>query len=130
MIRVLIADDSDVILDGLSGLLEMHPDFEVVGTARDGLEAVEKAWALLPDVVIMDTRMPNMDGVEATRVVKQSATAVGVLSFSVFADNLEEAIAAGADGFLPKDCDPERLLSQLRQIGAKTQQARKREAPE
>ena len=128
MIRVLIADNSPAILGGLSGLLQLYPDFEVVGTARSGPEAAEKARTLLPDVVIMDARMPEVDGVEAIRAIKQASAAVGVLSLSIFADSMEEAVAAGADGFLPKDCDPEQLLSELRQIGARTQQARRREA--
>ncbi len=118
MIRVLIADDSSTMRDGLSSLLSQQGDFEVVGLAGDGLEAVQKARELLPDVVLMDAQMPTMDGVEATRHIKQTLPAVGVLSLSVFTDCLEASIAAGAEGCLMKDCKPEELLSELRRVAA------------
>ncbi len=118
MIRILIADDSSAIRDGLSSLLSQQGDFEVVGLARDGLEAVQKASELLPDVVLMDVQMPNMDGVEATRRIKQILSGVGVLSFSVFADSLEASIGAGADGHLMKDCGIQELLAELKHVAA------------
>jgi len=118
MIRILIVDDSTAIRDALSSLLNAADGFEVVGFAGDGLEAVERAGELLPDVVIMDAQMPNMDGAEATRHIKQTLPAVGVLSLSVFADCLEASIAAGADGYLMKDCEPEQLFSELRRVAA------------
>ena len=118
MIRVLIADDSAAMRDGLSSLLSQQGDFEVVGLAGDGLEAVQKAGELLPDVVLMDVQMPNMDGVEATRRVKQTIPGVGVLSISVFTDCLEASIAAGADGHLMKDCGIQELLAELRRVAA------------
>ncbi len=116
MIRILIVDDSAGILDGLSSLLDAECGFEVVGLARDGLEALEKARELLPDVIIMDSQMPNMDGVEATRHIKQTAPGIGILFFSVFSDYVEQSRTAGADGYLMKDCDPEELFSELRRI--------------
>ncbi len=118
MIRILIVDDSAAMRDALSSLLNAAKGFEVVGFAGDGLEAVEKAGELLPDVVIMDAQMPNMDGVEATRLIKRTLSSVGVLSLSVFADYLEASIAAGAEGYLMKDCEPEELFSELRRIAA------------
>ncbi len=118
MIRVLIADDSPAIRDGLSSLLSQQSDFEVVGLAQDGLEAVQKASELLPDVVLMDAQMPNMDGVEATKHIKQILAGVGVLSFSVFSDCLEASIAAGADGHLMKDCGIQELLAELKCVAA------------
>ena len=118
MIRVLIADDSPAIVDGLSSILSQEPDFEVVGVARDGLEAVDKASQLRPDVVIMDAQMPNVDGVEATRQIKQGVPGAGVLLFTVFAHCVEAGLAAGADSHLAKDCDPEDLLAELRRIAA------------
>ena len=118
MIRILIADDSAAMRDALSSLLSDAKGFEVVGFAGDGLEAVERAGELLPDVVLMDAQMPNMDGAEATRHIKRTLPAVGVLSLSVFADCLEASIAAGAEGYMMKDCEPEELFSELRRIAA------------
>ena len=116
IIRVLIADDSAPIRDSLTGLLNPQKGFQVVGLARDGLEAVEQAQELLPDVVIMDAQMPNMDGVEATRRIKQTTLGVGILLFSVFADYMEAGIAAGTDGYLMKDCEPGELFAELKRI--------------
>ena len=116
MIRVLIADDSNALRDSLAGLLNQASGFQVVGLAGDGLEAVEKAGELLPDVVIMDAQMPRLDGVEATRRIKRDLPGVGVLLFSVFADHLEASIAAGGDGYLNKDCTPLELFNEIRRI--------------
>ncbi len=116
MIRVLIADDSVAIRDSLASLLTPRSGFQVVGLASDGLEAVEKARELLPDVVIMDAQMPNMDGVEATRQIKQNLPGVSVLLFSVFTDYVEAGIAAGADGYLMKDCELKELFAELKRI--------------
>ncbi len=118
MIRILIVDDSAAMRDALSSLLNAAKGFEVVGFAGDGLEAVERAGELLPDVVLMDSQMPNMDGVEATRLIKQSLPNVGVLSISVFADCLEASMAAGADGHLLKDCRVPELLAELKRVAA------------
>ncbi len=118
MIRILIVDDSAAIRDALSSLLNQQGDFEVVGIAGDGLEAEARAGELLPDVVLMDAQMPNMDGIEATRHIKQTLPGVGVLSLSVFADYLEASIAAGAEGYMMKDCEPEQLFSELRRVAA------------
>ena len=119
MIRVLIADDSPAVQEGLCSWLEAHTDFEVVGTAGDGREAVKKVGELLPDVVIMDAQMTDMDGVEATRRIKKAHPAVGVLFLSVYANYIAASREAGADGYLLKDCEPEELLAKLRDI-AKT----------
>ncbi len=118
MIRILIVDDSAAMRDALASLLDAAKGFEVVGFAGDGLEAVARAGELLPDVVLMDAQMPNMDGVEATRHIKQTLPGVGILVLSVFADCLEASIAAGAEGYLMKDCEPEELLSELRRVAA------------
>ncbi len=114
--RILIADDSAAIRDSLSGLLKLKSNFQLVGLASDGLEAVEKARELLPDVVIMDDQMPNMNGVEATRRIKQTLPGVGILLFSVFTDYTEAGMAAGADGYLMKDCELEELIAELKRI--------------
>ncbi len=118
MIRILIADDSSAIRDGMCSLLDSTGDFQVVSMAKDGLEALEKARELRPDLVIMDSQMPKMDGVEATRHIKQTLPGVGVLSLSVFNDCLEASIAAGAEGYLMKDCEPEELISELKRHAA------------
>ena len=112
----MIADDSVAIRNSLSSLLDPQSGFQVVGLASDGLEAMEKSRELLPEVVIMDAQMPNMDGVEATRQIKQTTCGVGVLLFSVFADYTEAGIAAGADGYLMKDCELEELFAELNRI--------------
>ena len=116
MIRVLIADDSIAIRDSLVSLLNAASGFQVVGLAGDALEVSEKARELVPDVVIMDTQMPQLDGVEATRRIKRELPGVGVLLFSVFTDYIEEGISAGADGYLMKDCEIEELFVALKRI--------------
>ncbi len=121
IIRVLIVDDSVAIRDGVASILNQASGFRVVGLAADGLEAVEKASELLPDVVIMDAQMPIMDGVEATRRIKRDLPSVGVLFFSVFADFVEASIAAGSDGYLNKDCSPSELFNEIRRIALGSQ---------
>ena len=120
MIRVLIADDSDAVRGSLASLVNQTSGFLVL-LAGDGLEAVEKAGQLLPDVVIMDAQMPNMDGVEATRRIKRALPGIGVLFFSVFADYLEASVAAGSDGYLNKDCSPSELFTEIRRIALGSQ---------
>ncbi|MFQ6026432.1 MAG: response regulator transcription factor [Dehalococcoidia bacterium] len=116
MIRVLIADDSPAIRDGLAYLLEGSNEFQLVGTAENGEEAVDLALKFRPDVIVMDGQMPRLDGVEATRQIKESLPGIGILFLSVFTDLMEACVQAGANGFLCKDCSPEELLSALRQI--------------
>ena len=118
MTRILVLDDSVAIRESLTSLLNRQPDIDVVGTARDGLDGLDKALGSLPDVVIMDAQMPNMDGVEATMHIKQDLPGVGILVLSVFADCLEDSVEAGAEGCLMKDCEPEELFSELRRIAA------------
>ena len=121
MIRVLIAEDAPAILEGLSNLLASQADFKIVGAAKNGLEAVEKTRELSPNVVIMDSRMPGMDGVEATKRIKEASPTVGIICFTVFTDCLEASMDAGADGFLLKDCEPEDLIAKVRDIATKVQ---------
>ena len=118
MIRVLIADDSSHILDSISSLIATQPDLDLVGTAGDGIEVIEKATELLPDVVIMDAQMPRLDGVEATRRLRQDLPDIGILFFSVFTDYLEASIAAGSDGYMTKDCSTTDLFDEIRRIAA------------
>jgi DNA-binding NarL/FixJ family response regulator len=111
-IRVLIADDHTVVRDGLAAVLARRPDITVVGEASNGIEAVEKAAQLRPDVILMDLRMPEMDGAEAMRRIRQRDPDVRFLVLTTF-DNDEyifEAIQAGAKGYLLKDASREDLF--------------------
>jgi len=118
LIRVFIADDSPDIRDCLSSLIDAQADFLLVGTAGDGLEAVEKAKDLRPDVVIMDAQMPRMDGIEATRNIKRDFPTISILVLSTFADYIEAGRTAGCDGYLTKDCEPKQLYAEVRRIAA------------
>jgi DNA-binding NarL/FixJ family response regulator len=111
-IRVLIADDHTVVRDGLAAVLARRPDITVVGEASNGVEAVEKAAQLQPDVILMDLRMPEMDGAEAMRRIRERDPDVRFLVLTTF-DNDEyifEAIQAGAKGYLLKDASREDLF--------------------
>lgn len=111
-IRVLIADDHTVVRDGLAAVLSRRPDITVVGEASNGIEAVEKAAQLHPDVILMDLRMPEMDGAEAMRRIREQDPDVRFLVLTTF-DNDEyifEAIQAGAKGYLLKDASREDLF--------------------
>jgi DNA-binding NarL/FixJ family response regulator len=112
--RVLVADDQPLVRVGLTKILEARSDFEVVGEAEDGMQAVEATHRLRPDVVLMDIRMPLMDGLEATRrIVEQNGPTTRVLVLTTFGRNeyVYEALRAGASGFLLKDTPPEELLA-------------------
>ncbi|HEX5880781.1 MAG TPA: response regulator, partial [Actinomycetota bacterium] len=121
MIRVLVADDQTLVRAGFRVLVESAPDLEVVGEAGDGVEAVELARRDLPDVVLMDIRMPRMDGLEATRriVALDQAAAVRVLVLTTFDldEYVYQALRAGASGFLLKDTPPADLLAAIRVVG-------------
>ena len=116
--RVMIVDDHVVVRVGLSQLLEETGEFEVVGQAMDGEEAVRTAADLSPELVIMDVMMPKKDGVEACREIMESApkTLVVMLTASPDEDAVEEAVAAGAVGYVPKEIDRERLLATVRDV--------------
>lgn len=115
-LRVLLVDDHLLFRKGLARLLNAQPDFEVVGEAADGLEAVEQARAQQPDVVLMDLRMPVCDGLEATRRIKRELGSARVVMLSVSEDEQDflAAIRCGADGYLVKDMQPEALFQELR----------------
>ena len=113
MIRVLIADDHPVVRDGLSGIFGGAEDFEVVGLASDGEEAVELARRLKPDVVLMDLRMPNMDGVSAIRQLAPAQRILVLTTFDADTDVLP-AIEAGATGYLLKDAPRSELYRAVR----------------
>ena len=110
-IRLLIADDHPVVRDGLRGIFEADGEFEVVGEAANGREAVDRAAALRPDVVLMDLRMPELDGVSAIRALAQRGVSARVLVLTTFDTDTDvlPAIKAGATGYLLKDSPPEEL---------------------
>ncbi|MET7685519.1 response regulator transcription factor [Streptomyces sp. NPDC005423] len=118
-IRVVVADDHEVVRAGYAGLLATQADFAVVGTARDGAEAVRVCRAQSPDVVLMDVRMPVMDGIEATaRLQGPHAPRVLVLTTFDLDEHVYDALAAGASGFLLKDVTAERLFEAVRVVAA------------
>ncbi len=117
-IRVLITDDHAIVRKGLTVLLSTERDIKVVGEAVDGLEAVEKAGPLKPDVVLMDLVMPRMDGIEATRRITGAHPEVKILVLTSFAadDKVFPAVKAGALGYLLKDSSPEELLEAIHRV--------------
>ncbi len=114
--RVLIADDHELVRDGFRRMLGYEEDLEVVGEARDGREAVELCRRLDPDLVLMDVRMPKMDGLEATRAIKAQHPSVSVLVVTTYdnPDYLLEAIKAGAAGYVLKDAPNRQLTNAIR----------------
>ena len=119
-IRVLLADDHSIVLEGLVSMLKESEEFEVVGQARDGAEAVKAASELSPDVIVMDVMMPGKDGVEACREIMETLpeTRVVMLTASTEEDAVIEAVAAGATGYLQKVSGMDRLLSTLKLVAA------------
>ena len=117
---MLLADDHSIMREGLESMLKDSEEFEVVGSARDGVEAVKAASELSPDVIVMDVMMPKKDGVEACREIMESAPGVRVvmLTASTEEDAVIEAVAAGATGYLQKLSGMDRLLSTLKLVAA------------
>jgi DNA-binding NarL/FixJ family response regulator len=116
VIRVLIADDHPVVRSGLAGMLDVEPDVEVVGEAADGEEAVALAAELRPDLVLMDLRMPRMDGAEATARIAREVPGVHVLVLTTYETDTDilRAVEAGATGYLLKDTPRDQLVAGLR----------------
>lgn len=116
--RVLIADDQRVVREGLAMVLGLLPDIEVVGAAADGDEAVALATDLLPDIVLMDLRMPRCDGVEATRLLRDRVPETRVVVLTTYADDRSviDALRAGARGYLTKDAGGAEISQALKQV--------------
>ena len=117
-IKVLLADDHPVVRAGLRTMLETVSDIEVVGEACDGLEAIDKVSECQPDVVLMDLRMPNMDGLEATKRIKSQLASTAVIMLTIYADDayIIDAVRAGAVGYLLKDTSRDLLIHAIRAV--------------
>lgn len=117
-IRVLIADDHAVVREGLQSLISIKPDMRVVGEAKDGIEAVSKAHALQPDVILLDMVMPRMDGLDAIAAIKERDPEARILILTSFAEDEKvlPAIKAGALGYLLKDSSPQQLIEAVRDV--------------
>jgi two-component system nitrate/nitrite response regulator NarL len=117
-IRILLVDDQPLFRKAIATLIDDQPDFSVVGEAENGLDGVEQARALQPDLVVLDVDMPVMNGVEAVRLIREQvpATKVVMLTVSEEEDDLFDAIRYGAHGYLLKDLRPEQLYDMLRSV--------------
>ncbi|GAA1500492.1 response regulator transcription factor [Kitasatospora kazusensis] len=119
-IRVLLVDDHQVVRRGLRTFLEVQDDIEVVGEAADGADGVARAQELLPDVVLMDLKMPGVDGIEALKLLKQQGSTARILIVTSFTEHrtMVPALRAGAAGYVYKDVDPEALAGAIRSVHA------------
>jgi DNA-binding NarL/FixJ family response regulator len=118
LIRVLVCDDQAVVRQGLQAMLESCPHMDVVGLAQNGQDAVEKARVLMPDIVLMDLKMPVKNGIQATRQLRQELPGIKVLALTTY-DGEEwvfDAIRAGACGYLLKDSPRERLIEAIQEV--------------
>lgn len=116
-IRVLVVDDHHVVREGLRRMLELESGIQVVGEARSGEEAIAKALSLSPDVIVMDLKMPGMDGITATREIKQRMPGVGILVLTLYAEDfVKQAVEAGVSGYLLKDSDCESIAKAIREV--------------
>ena len=118
IIRVLLVDDHALARTGFRMVLDAEPDIEVVGEAANGTQAIHSAGRLHPDVVLMDVRMPELDGIAATREVANDSTKVLILTTFDLDDYVYDSLAAGASGFLLKDAGPEQLTEAIRVVAA------------
>ena len=118
MIRILLVDDQSIVREGLSSLLQTHDDLEVVAEAENGKVAIEQAIALQPDIILMDIRMPVMDGVAAIKVLAKDAPEIKILVLTTFDDDeyVSKAIAFGASGYLLKDTPSKELARAIRAV--------------
>jgi DNA-binding NarL/FixJ family response regulator len=118
--RILLADDHAVVRRGLQMVLSLEPDFIIVGEASSSAEAVALAERLRPDLVLMDLKMPGLDGASATRAIKQSRpeTRVLILTGVTVDEQIARALEAGADGYVLKEISPEELVHAIRMVGA------------
>lgn len=117
-IKILIVDDHRVVREGLSAILKSKENIQVLGEAQDGLEAVEKARALLPDVILMDVSMPKMTGVEATRIIKREFPHIGIIALTMYEEQqyIFDLVRGGATGYLLKDSDSDQIVKAIQAV--------------
>lgn len=117
-IRLLIVDDHTLFRKGVRSMLEVEEDMCVVGEAATGQEALEQAWTLMPDVILMDIKMPDLDGIEATRTLRREMPHVGIIFCTMFEDDefIFAGLKAGGRGYILKDADPETMLRAIRAV--------------
>ncbi|MBC7265266.1 MAG: response regulator transcription factor [Chloroflexi bacterium] len=117
-ISVLIADDHTLFRKGVRKMLEAEEDMEVVGEAATGREALEQARALMPDIIIMDIQMPDLNGIEATRTIHREMPHIGIIFVTMFEDDefVYQGLQAGGRGYILKDADPETMLRAIRAV--------------
>jgi two-component system response regulator NreC len=115
-IRLALVDDHEVVRTGLRMLLEHQPDMEIVGEASTGAEALEMAAQIQPDVIVMDITLPDISGIEATRLIKQSQPGAAIVALTIHEDEqyFFEMLQAGASGYVPKRAAPEDLINAIR----------------
>lgn len=115
MIKIMIVDDQPLIREGLGSLLNLREEIEVIGTAGDGADALEKALFLMPDIVLMDIRMPNVNGVEGTKLLREKAPHIKVLMLTTFSDSeyIFDALEEGASGYLLKDMSTDTIVQAI-----------------
>jgi two-component system response regulator NreC len=115
-IRLLLVDDHQVVRTGLRMLLEGQPDMKIIGEAESGLDALEKAGQLSPDVIVMDITLPDISGIEATRRIKEQYPDISVIALTIHEDEqyFFEMLQAGASGYVPKRAAPEDLITSIR----------------
>ncbi|GAB4500256.1 MAG: response regulator transcription factor [Anaerolineales bacterium] len=114
--KILLCDDQAVIRDGMEMLLQLEKDFQVIGTAQDGFEAIELASSKSPDLILMDLKMPGMNGIEATREIRKKHPDVKILVLTTYDDDewVFDAIRAGASGYLLKDTPRQKIIEAIR----------------
>lgn len=119
-IKVVLADDHPVVREGLRTMLATTPDIDIVAEVSDGLEAVDKVLETQPDVVLMDLRMPNLDGLEATKLIKNQLSSTAVIVLTIYDNDayIIDAVRAGAVGYLLKDTSRDLLIHAIRAVSS------------
>ena len=116
MIRILLVDDHSVVRNGLGQMLDLEEDIKVVGEASNSEEALQMINIISPDIILMDIKMPGMDGVRLTKEIKERLPSCKIIMFTLHGDYLTQAIEAGASGYLLKDIKREALTNSIRKV--------------